>query len=341
MIPPARAMFIQLRRIGDVLMCTPAIRAFKSRYPDCELDFLTELPAVLSGNPHLKKIQYVDRSKAFDIVYQIRLLKAIRNRQYDIIVDFFANPRSAYYSFLSGAPIRLSYGYGHRKWAYNMTPVKSPEPTYAALDRLNLLKEAGVESNDPRLDFYISNSEREFARRAINSVSRGPLISLSPVSRREFNRWPIDNYARLADSLIREFDANVILLAGPGEESIAAEVARLMKGRPMIPHINSLGELGAILERVSFHIGNDNGPKHIAVAMGAPTLTVYGPHNNISWTYPDISRHFWIAPDEFCEDCRLKRHRRKTNCITLIPMEKVWDKVSTLADTVLKNAPRP
>jgi len=53
MNPPERALFIQLRRIGDILMCTPAVRAFKKKYPNCTLDFLTEHPDVLQGNPRI------------------------------------------------------------------------------------------------------------------------------------------------------------------------------------------------------------------------------------------------------------------------------------------------
>ena len=114
MICPEKALMVQLRRIGDVLMCTPAIRAFNKQYPDCELDFLTELPDVLSGNPHLNDIIRVDRSRQYDPFYQYSLIRKIKKNNYDLVIDFFANPRSAYYSFLSRAKTRLSCGYGHR-----------------------------------------------------------------------------------------------------------------------------------------------------------------------------------------------------------------------------------
>jgi ADP-heptose:LPS heptosyltransferase len=110
MNPPQKALFIQLRRIGDILMCTPGIRAFKKKFPDCRLDFLTELPDVLQGNPVIDEVINVDRSKQYNPLYQYRLIRKIAKKKYDLVVDFFANPRSAYYSFLTGAEKRLSFG---------------------------------------------------------------------------------------------------------------------------------------------------------------------------------------------------------------------------------------
>ncbi|OGC89573.1 MAG: hypothetical protein A2W25_14515 [candidate division Zixibacteria bacterium RBG_16_53_22] len=332
-----RPLFIQLRRIGDVLMCTPAVRAFKSAHPDCSLDFLTELPDVLDGNPHVDHVIKVDQKAQYHPIYQFDLIRRIRAARYDLIVDFLANPRSAWYSYLSGAPIRLSYGFGHRRWAYNLVPTKPDEASYAAIDRLNLLKAIGITGADPRLEFYFSNEDKDFADQLRHMAGGREIITISPVSRRQFNRWPIENYAKIADSLAHEFDAIVLLLAGPGEEKIAERVAELMQTGSIVPRVTRLGQLGAIFAMASLHIGNDNGPKHIAVACGAPTLTIYGPHNPVSWTYPDPSRHGQISPSEFCPDCASGGHRDKTNCIELIPVESVLARARTMIEA-LNNA---
>jgi ADP-heptose:LPS heptosyltransferase len=312
-------------------MCTPAIRAFKETYPECNIDFLTELPETLEGNPHIARIYAVDRRREYNVPYQYGLIREIRNQKYDLVVDFFANPRSAYYAFFSRAPVRLSYGYGHRRWAYNLTPRKAPEEVYAAVDRLNLLRAIGVHIDDFRLEFYFAHHHRDFARRALSEAHGKPIFSISPVSRRKFNRWPLENYARLGDMIAHEFGAATVILVGPGEEESANRIAAMMEATPIIPRISYLGQLGAIFSRVAFHVGNDNGPKHIAVACGAPSLTIYGPHSHISWTYPDPSRHFYITPREYCEECRLGSHRKKTECIGLIPVEDVMASIRSAA----------
>ena len=331
MIRPRKALMIQLRRIGDVLMCTPAIRAFKKQHPDCELDFLTELPEVLAGNPHLADLVSVDRSKQYNPVYQYSLIRKIRKARYDLVIDFFANPRSPYYSFLSGAKTRLSYGYGHRRWAYNLVPAKSNKPVYAAQDRLDLLKAIEISSDNCRLEFYPTEGDREKAAELLEQTADKPIAAISPVSRRVFNRWPLERYAELAKRLSEEFDYQIVILAGPGEEDVAEKLGQLtMSIKPRIPRVNYLGLLGAIFERSEIHIGNDNGPKHIAVACSAPSFTIFGPHSHISWTYPDYERHKFIRPADVDNVCRTLGHLCDDKCIIKIPVDAVWARVSSM-----------
>lgn len=329
---PKKTLFIQLRRIGDVLMCTPAIRAFKKKFPECRLDFLTELPEVLYNNQNLDSIMPVDASRQFNPVYQYRLIRKIRTGRYDLVVDFFANPRSAYYSFLSGADIRLSYGFGHRRWAYNRIPRKSDQPAYAAQDRLDLLKEVDVPADGLRLEFNPTDDDRREAEGILKPLSGKMIATLSPVSRKEFNRWPLENYAALGKLLSSELNYAIVILTGPGEEQVARDLAKIMVTiKPRVLSLDRLGLLGAIFERANLHLGNDNGPKHIAVACGAPTFTIYGPHDPVSWTYPDLSRHRFIQPADIDSDCRRLNHKCDKYCIHKITVDHVWEKLKQMA----------
>ena len=275
----------------------------------------------------------------FDLLYQYRLIRKIRTGRYDLVVDFFANPRSAYYSFLSGANIRLSYGFGHRKWAYNRTPRKSERPAYAAQDRLDLLKDVDVPSDGLRLEFYPSDNDRREAEKILESVSGRPIVTLSPVSRREFNRWPLENYAKLAKILSTELDFAVVVLTGPGEEQVADDLGEMMiDAKPLVLRIDRLGLLGAIFEHADLHLGNDNGPKHIAVACGARTFTIYGPHSPISWTYPDLSRHKYIQPADIDDDCKNPDHKCDKDCIRKISADAVLDRLKLMVAT--RSSPR-
>jgi heptosyltransferase-3 len=327
---PEKALFIQLRRIGDILMCTPSIRAFKQAFPDCRLDFLTEMPDVLQGNPHINSIIAVNNAKRSSIIHQYKLIKKIRNNGYDLGVDFFANPRSTYYSFFSGASTRLSYGFGHRRWAYNLIPSKPDMPLYSALEKLRLLEAIGIKSDDPRLEFYPSLDDRLKIQSIIPETIIRPVISISPVSRREYRRWPIENYARLNDLLVTHYNAQIVILAGPGEEASAEQLANLADTKPLVPNIRSLGMLGALFEKVSLHIGNDNGPKHIAVACGAPTFTIFGPESPVSWTYPDYARHHWIQAREFCNVSNQIKHKCNADCIKSISVDAAWERIKDM-----------
>ena len=101
---PGRILVIQLRRIGDVILTTPAVAALKARWPRAELDFLVE-PAgaeALAGNPHIHEL----------IVYRARgplgalpWLRRVRRKRYDWVIDFMGNPRTAFLTSFSGAAV--------------------------------------------------------------------------------------------------------------------------------------------------------------------------------------------------------------------------------------------
>jgi ADP-heptose:LPS heptosyltransferase len=213
-------------------------------------------------------------------------------------------------------------------------PAKSREPIYAAIDRLRLLEAIDVKPDGPALDFFVSEKDREETRRLIENRDGRMLVTLSPVARRKIKRWPLKNYAALANMLVGELGAAVVILAGPGEDEFAQTVARGMRNAVQVPRVTSLGALGAIFQMAALHIGNDNGPKHIAVACGAPTVTIFGSLSHVGWTYPDYVRHRWVIASESCEDCRQGRHKLGPKCIMRIPARDVFDRARQMIEAL-------
>jgi heptosyltransferase-3 len=124
-----------------------------------------------------------------------------------------------------------------------------------------------------------------------------------------------------------EFELTPVILTGPGEEHVGNELIGLMAPfKPLILNIRRLGLLGAVLEHAKIHIGNDNGPKHIAVACRAPTFTIYGPHSHISWTYPDSNRHDYIIPADCDPSCKADNHICGPICINKITLDAVAER---------------
>lgn len=312
------------------MMCTPAVRTLRSHYKDSYIAFLTEKESspLFSLNPYLNEVIVLDKKRYKNPFYSIKKIWEVRKHSFDLVIDFFGNPRSAYFSFLSGAKQRVGYDYHFRRNFYNIVIERNQIPKYAAQSRLNALRALGIKNSDVSLDFFISDEARLFAKEFFqeNKInSENLLISFSPTSRRHFNRWPLERYAQLADWLISRFDARVILVWGPGEKGVVEKVKAFMKKKPIISwETKSLFELAAILQRCDLHIGNDNGTKHIAVAMGKPTITIYGPNSPISWTHPDFSRHKFLKKEVECLDCgRVKHKCAELSCLNLITVEDV------------------
>src|SRR5690606_34831351 len=103
-----RVLLIQLGRLGDVLLGTPAIRSLREACPDAEIDFLTR-PAfapILDGNPGLRRVRrYLPRRTEAEL-----LAASFGADRYDVVVDFQSTPHSAILARLTRAPMRIGWG---------------------------------------------------------------------------------------------------------------------------------------------------------------------------------------------------------------------------------------
>jgi heptosyltransferase-3 len=344
---PQKILIIQLRRIGDVLMCTPALRALRKNFPQSHISFLVERESsdLLTLNPQLDEVIVLEKEKYKNPLYSLRKIWQIRKKRYDLVIDFLGNPRSAYFSFFSGAGRRIGYDLPGRRLLYNEIVRKNRQPKYSAVHKMEALKALGIEDPDVRLEFFISEEDELFSRRFFteSGIDRNKLnISISPTSRRHFRRWPLERFALLADWLVSRLGANVILVWGPGEAGVVEKIKSLMIQKPVIsPKTENLFQLGAILKSCDLHIGNDNGTKHIAVAVGKPTITIYGPQDPISWSYPDFSRHRYLKKDVDCPDCDKIKHRcTQLDCLEQIGVKDVQEVFLQLLDDLKKNQER-
>ncbi len=313
---PGRILVIQLRRIGDVILTTPAVAALKARWPRAELDFLVE-PAgaeALAGNPHIHEL----------IVYRARgplgaltWMRRIRRKRYDWVVDFMGNPRSAILTAFSGAAVRAGPAHVSHRWAYNRPLTQSTTTHYAGQEKIRVLGELGVPRNFPFMPrIYLADP----APRA------GARVALAPASRKETRRWPAASYAKLG-KMIREKTGNEILVFwGPGERKLAEEVANgIGNGAKITTETKSLADVAKIMGGCRLMITNCSGPKHIAVALGIPTVTIHGSSDPDSWNPPD-SNHLVVrlSKEELpCIGCGLNRCPIQLQCMRDLPPERV------------------
>lgn len=317
-----RILIIQLRQMGDVLMTTPVIRALRAHFVRSHIVFLVEKSSyhVLTGNPYLDEILVLDRERYGNLFYMIDMFRKIRGKRFDLVFDFLGNPRSALIASCSGAPVRVGYDFRVRKYFYTHVVKRDMRPKYAVDFKMDALKAVGINGKDHGLDFFVPQESRLFAERFMRraGITEGDLlVAISATSRRPYKRWGLSRFAQLGDWLITARGARVLLLWGPGERGVVDEVRTLMEQEPIVsPQTPTVKELGALLERCAFLISNDNGTKHIGVALGTPTITVHGPSSPVSWT-PSTREHIAVKRESGCARCD------RTSCSDLKCLEAV------------------
>ena len=322
---PRRILVIQLRRIGDVLLTTAALAALRRRHPDAEIDFLVEPPGAqaLEGNPDLTRVLVYQGA---DLRGALGWMLELRRRRYDLVIDFLGNPRSALLAFASGAPRRAGPAHVFHRWAYTDLMVQSPRTRYAGLEKALWLEALGVEAAglDPRPRLFLA----ERPARPEN------LVALIPASRRETRRWPAASYAALGRLLHERFGCRLLVLWGPGERALAEEVARgVGPAAEVSPETKGLKDLARQLARCRLAVTNCNGPKHVAVGLGVPTVTVHGSSDPEAWNPPHAS-HRVVRRDELsCIGCRSNSCPYALECLAGLAPERVFAAAAELLES--------
>jgi ADP-heptose:LPS heptosyltransferase len=325
MLEAHKILVIQLRQVGDVLLTTPVLRVLRAYYPHSHIAFLTERASapLVMNNPHLDEV--IIRNRYGSWWEELELIRQIRHQQYDLVLDFFRNPRSGWLTLLSGAKYRVANYHPLRAFFYNITPKIQAGKGYATLDKLALLKAIGLEGDLTPPYLEVPEEARVYIEEflAAQGISKPDLvITISPTGRRQHRKWMPEKYAQLADWLSDTCGAKIIFLWGPGEKE---EVVSILK-KCHRPHIlacpTDLLQLAALLDKSRLHIGNESAPRHIAVARGTPTLTILGPTSEANWTYPSPF-HRVVYESVPCRPCEKKTCAYQMECMRYLTVEKV------------------
>lgn len=321
---PRSILVVQLRRLGDVILTTPALEALKKRYPEAKLDFLVEAPGAeaVAGHPAIDEVLVYDAEGALGA---LNWALKIRARRYDWVIDFLANPRTALVTALSGAKVKAGPAHVARRWAYNVRMVQSPQACYAALEKVRWLAALGVAPSDaPELPRLM------LAPRPLKVEN---VVGLVPPSRKETRRWPAPSYARLGRLLRDKHGCRIKVFWGPGEKALADEVVRgIGAGAFAIEETRGIADLARELASCRVVVGNCAGPKHVALALGVPTVTIHGSSDPASWTpvHPD---HLAVRLDELhCIGCRSNDCPYNLECMRQLPAERVLPAVERLLE---------
>jgi ADP-heptose:LPS heptosyltransferase len=282
------------RRVGDSLLATPALRAVKKYRPGAHVLVIAEpqVRRIFEHNGSLDEIVTVGPSASI-----IALAAALRVNRPTLVLDFLSDPRSVFAALLSGAKQRVGFGGRGRRWMYTHTvPRQDPlHPVYSARHKLALVAAMGAVSQDAATEFHVRDDDRNFAEavwreRGWHHATR--VAAFFVHSRRGHKRWPLGHFGEVISRLRREGSMVPLVLVTPGDESAVSELCARseLPMRHVVP-LTDLGHLAAVLEFCAVLVGNDGGPKHLAVAVGTPTLTIFMQDSPLWWTPPDDPRH--------------------------------------------------
>ena len=325
-----RILVVKLRAIGDVLLSTPVIQNLHYNFPDAKIDFLVEKFAsgVVVGNPWISEVLEFDRAHDAGLT----IIRAVRGRHYDLIVDLFCNPRSAIITWLSGAPVRVGYPFRWRRYAYNVSVAPRGGEVHNVEFNLDALRRMEIPVRFSQPILLLDESSKRFADSWFSSeaLSGKEIVGLNPSGGWSTKRWGLEHYARLGDKIAERFGSEIVLLWGPGEEQDIQAIKRSMKSPAHVIPMCSLLQLAALIHRCDFVVSNDSGPMHIAASLQIPTLGIFGPTDpRLQGPYGDT--HHWVRNEALdCLGCNLTMCPIGNICMTQLEVGKVLDAIELL-----------
>lgn len=332
-----RVALIRPRFLGDVCLTLPALDAVREACPQAQVAYMVEEESapLVAEDPRLFQVIVASRRRSRR--HDLTPLARLRRFRPDLVIDFFCNPRTAIWTGLSGARVRV--GYPGKGWRSSLYSHHVRPRTLSAVE-FHLASVAALgwpaPVRTPRL--AIGSAARAAALTALRAAgadSPGPWVGFHPGARWPTRRWEPERFAALAERFLAHFTGGMAVISGgPGEaEAVERIIERLPRGRA-IPVVGwPIARFVALQSMCRAFVCGDTGPLHTAVAAGTPTLGLLSRNSPaMFFPYPAAEGHRAYYARAECSPC----HRDQCadlRCLHRLTVEGAWALLSTMLDT--------
>jgi len=344
-VPPlVRSMLvIRLSAMGDVVRTLPAVSVLRVAYPQAHIAWLVEplSASALEAQPWIDEVLVFPRQELASLLAKGRtvalarrireLVRELRERRFDCVVDFHSILKSGLLSRASGAPRRIAYAppfgrEGSWLFATDLARLRVPQPG-AKLSRfernLALVRFLGVDAQPDSLPWRIAPDAKKRMAELLGE-ERPVVIHPGTSDRTPYKRYTVEGYAAVARALHASHGLSCVVTVGPalGDRTFAEAIVAAAEGKARIaPATPTLADLAALFAHARLYIGSDTGPMHVASLVGTPVVQLLGPTDPVeNAPYPGTPSRTVRVPQP-CSPCR--RGCELATCMTQIAPDQV------------------
>lgn len=289
-----RFLVIRPGGIGDAVLLIPFLLAVRTRFPQAEITVLAERRngGVFNLCPQIDHLLLYDRPS--------ELFKAIFGG-YDLVIDTEQWHRlSAVVARLTSAPVLLGYATNERSKMFTHSVCYSHDD-YEAESFSHLLAPLGMGPVQiPERFLTMADAAVSNAAELLQPLAGKPFVALFPGASIPERRWGAERFRQLAELLSGQGFATVVVGGGEdreqGEMIVSGGAGLNLAGRTSLP------ETAAVIEQSALLVSGDSGILHIAVGLGKPTVSLFGPGRARKWA-PKGERHRVINKALPCSPC--------------------------------------
>ncbi len=346
-------LVVQPSWVGDAVMATPMLRALRERYPDAHIALLCRryVKPVFTGLPYANRIitYRTGKTKRKTGKGLLKIAGRLRRGKYDTAILLTNSFKSALLCKLAGIDRIVGYERDGRAFLLSdrLLPYKAKGkfvPSPVIYYYLGLAHFMGSRNRDIAMHLAVTSAERDAAKQVLTRAGLdadlerpaanglGPLVMINAGAQYGAAKcWLPEHFAAVADRLVEERGATILLSGTPRERRILDAIQRHMTHAAVDLSSKglSLGSLKEIVRRCDLMITNDTGPRHIAAAFGVPVVTVFGP-THPEWTEIYFPQERKVSVKVFCGPCQKKICPLDHRCMKEVTPEMVYTQASQL-----------
>jgi len=288
---PRRVLVVRSSAIGDIVFASPLVAALRRAYPQAHIAWLVqpEYRSLLEHHPDLDEIiawpvrewrTLWRRRRLGSLIRAFRAFrKHLRARRFDLALDLQGLLKSGLVTRLSGARERI--GLGSRegsRWLMTQVVPRGGDSGRIGSEYRFLAHSLGLPTHGFAMAVHYGPEAADFARELIEraGLNRGFAVTC-PFTTRPQKHWFDPRWAELSDRLHAELGLPVVMLGGPGDREAAECIRDLAAGGPIaLVGKTTLPQAAALIAESALLVGVDTGLSHMGIALGRPSLLLFG-----------------------------------------------------------------
>ena len=327
-MPKQKILAINFKFIGDVAVCTTALKGVYRHFPEAEIHALVAAEAVpvLSSNPRIKRVWSLTRARGLRArLADIDTIRKVRAEDFDLSVDFGLGDRGAIVSRLVGARKRLGQFSGGsprwRNWCYHTTIEALDINRHETVRCFHGLKPLGI---DLPKDLSLEVHHNTRLNDRVPDVAKGAILVHCTASKQN-KQWAIHHLVEL-NEIAKKRSLQLVFSGGPSkrEQNHLRNLKSKIEESTVLPAVEELEEFIAILSQCKAIISMDTSILHLAAGLGKPTVGIFGSSSSHRWA-PQGLAHTSV---QGCH-CTCSGHNascdQQARCIDTILPDKVWE----------------
>jgi heptosyltransferase-1 len=275
-----RILVVRLGSLGDIVHAFPAVSGLRSSFPDSEVVWVThpKWEFLVKTSGLATDVCTVDTRNWSNVRSALR---RIRTHRFETAIDYQGLWKSAAIPFLARVPRRI--GFSSETVRERGVPilytdrVRALTAAHIADQNGALSIRAGARTPIGDVNLRVPDEDEQVVRARIAKEGIENYVVLSPGGGWRSKCWPVERYGSLSAKILEEFGLQAVINVGPGEADLSAAVIRAAGDARPLPFTGSLGQLMALLKNATAVVAGDTGPLHLADALGAPVVAIFGP----------------------------------------------------------------